>query len=262
VFSQRPRFQRLIFEILVRAEASESGQGSQKNGSHKTNSQKTWSHKTGSRSVRNKTSRRRKPTIGVTGSIGAGKTAVSHFFGEWGGLVIDSDRISHAVLQSPEVKSILLGWWGESILAGDGSVDRRAVADRVFEHPAELARLEGVLYPRINARREVLMGEGEANPAVRAMVIDAPKLIEAGLHRTCDAVVVVDAPEALRIQRVATRGWSATELKRRENLLEPLDKKREMADHVIDNKDGLTELRLQAEKVFAAILGDFTAKHS
>lgn len=205
---------------------------------------------------------RNKPVIGLTGSIAAGKSTVAGMFRDLGACIIDSDRVSHEVLQTDEVKAILTGWWGGAILDESGRVDRKAVATRVFGQSEALARLEGVLYPRIGERRRDVLAAAQADPGYSAVVIDAPKLIEAGLHESCDAVVVVDAAIALRCARAAVRGWSAEELQRRENMLEPLDKKVDIADYVIVNNDGIAELQRQVASVFTAVLEGFTQKHS
>ncbi|MGB0714586.1 MAG: dephospho-CoA kinase, partial [Phycisphaerae bacterium] len=127
-----------------------------------------------------------KPVIGLTGSIAAGKSTVANVFGACGAMVIDSDKASHEVLQSEQVKKELVAWWGETILDDDGNVDRKAVAAVVFKNPDELKRLEGVIYPRIEMRRQEKITAAQKDPAVRAIVIDAPKLIEAGLDQICD----------------------------------------------------------------------------
>jgi dephospho-CoA kinase len=157
------------------------------------------------------------------------------------------------------VIATLRGWWSDSILRSDGSVDRRAVAELVFEDPAQLARLQELLYPRIERRREELMAVYAADASVRAVVLDSPKLQEAGLDKLCDAVVFIDADLETRAGRLArSRGWSAAELERREKLLEPLDRKRSRADHIVKNNSKIDDLRSEIERVFSAVLASFS----
>ncbi len=86
-------------------------------------------------------------------------------------------------------------------------------------------------------------------------MLDTPKLFEAGLERICDAVVFVDAPRARRLERVGlSRGWGEAELDRRENLLDPLDKKRARADYTVVNDSGFDELRRSIERVLSTII--------
>jgi len=172
---------------------------------------------------------------------------------------VDSDRLSHEELGDPEVIATLRGWWTDSVLRADGSVDRRAVAEKVFDDPEQLARLQDLLYPRIARRREELMAMHAADASVRAVVLDSPKLQEAGLDELCDAVVFIDADLETRSRRLAaTRGWSAAELERREKLLEPLDRKRSRADHVVKNNSKIDDLRSEIERVFSAVLASFS----
>ena len=169
--------------------------------------------------------------------------------------MIDSDRLNHEQLGDPDVVATLCSWWGDKVRSPDGRADRAALARIVFRDPDELAKLEGLVYPRIERRRLELMAVYEQDPAVRAIVLDTPKLFEAGLNAACDTVVFVEAAFEFRLARVsAARGWSEAELRRRENLLKPLDKKRADADHVVVNHLDVEELRTQVERVFSSVL--------
>jgi dephospho-CoA kinase len=197
----------------------------------------------------------RKPIIGITGGIGAGKTTVARMFEALGAAVVDSDLLAHEELRQPDVGEELRGWWGDAILGPDGGVSRRAIAQIVFDAPGELDRLEKLLYPRINRRREALVDGYEADPAVRAVVFDAPKLHEAGLDRLCDAIVFVDADWETRVSRVKEkRAWDEAELRRREDLQISLDSKRSNADYVLSTHSSLDRLRADVERVFSSVI--------
>ena len=172
-----------------------------------------------------------------------------------GAAVIDSDELIHEQYAHPDVQAELRSWWGERAFAADGRVDRAAIADIVFEQPAELERLQDFLYPRIDMQRRALQARYAADPSVRAIVLDVPKLFEVGLDRACDAVVFVDSDGDTRLQRLAaSRGWSANDLDRREKLLMPLDKKRSMADYVVANHSDADQLRGVVQGVFDRLL--------
>jgi dephospho-CoA kinase len=196
---------------------------------------------------------RRKPIIGLTGGVGAGKSTVARMLAELGCLVTDSDALARAVLERADVKAALVSWWGDRILNDAGEVDRRAVASIVFGDARERRRLEELTHPLIEQQRKMLWAK--APPTTTAFVIDAPLLIEAGLHRECDAVIFVDAPRDVRLQRLReTRGWDEAELARRENSQLPLDVKRQAAHHVVQNTGDLHQLRSQVEHVFQLIV--------
>ena len=203
--------------------------------------------------------KRNKPVLGLVGGIGAGKTFVATVFKELGAAVIDSDRLVHEELCDPEVAAELRQWWGGAVGTADGGIDRQAVAEIVFKNPGELDRLERLLYPRLARRRAALVADYQADPSVRAILLDAPKLYEAGVNKECDAVIFVEADRDLRMRRVAaSRGWTEAELIRRENNLEPLDRKKALADYVVVNHSSVAELRSEIERVFASVLTRFS----
>ena len=114
------------------------------------------------------------------------------------------------------------------------------------------------MYPRIERRRDKLLALYFVDTKVKAVVLDAPKLIEAGLHELCDAVVFVDAERSVRLRRARrARGWTEADVDRRENLQKPLDIKRTIADHVVTNHSDFDALRSQITQVFSLILVSF-----
>jgi dephospho-CoA kinase len=155
-------------------------------------------------------------------------------------MVIEADALVREAYDDPAVQRTLLEWWGDEVFHADGSVHRANIARRVFNDPEQRRRLEGLLHPWVITRRRVM--QEEADPGVVAFIWDTPLLFETGLNRECDAVVFVDTPEEERIRRVVgQRGWDAAELRRRENLQMPLDKKRGISDYVLINTTGAAE---------------------
>ncbi len=198
--------------------------------------------------------------IGLTGGIGAGKTTVARILESLGCVVLDSDRMAHEELREPDVAGVLRSWWGEAIVTSSGEVDRSKLAGIVFNDANELKRLEGLLYPRLHRRRERIFARLADDDRVRAIVLDAPMLHEAGVDKVCDAVIFVAADDEIRARRVAaTRGWSEEEWRRREKLQIPLDKKRALADHVVVNgHSDIGLLRPEIERIFDSVLRSFS----
>lgn len=194
----------------------------------------------------------RPPIIGIVGGIGSGKSAVSKLLADAGCLVSDADALANRSLDEPEVRDVLVSWWGDSLLDDDGHVRRSVIADRVFSDPEQLRRLEQLIHPRVDAMRRAAFDS--APETVPALVIDAPLLLEAGLASECDCIVFVDAPLDVRLERVAdSRGWDAAELTRREDRQLPLDEKRSMAHHVVQNHGRLEDLREQVDSLLEAL---------
>ncbi|MBI1370229.1 MAG: dephospho-CoA kinase [Planctomycetes bacterium] len=195
-----------------------------------------------------------KPIIGLAGGIGAGKSTVARQLASLGALVIDADAIAKAALDLDDVKRELRAWWGDEVIDAAGRVDRKAVARRVFDHPTERKRLEGLIHPIVAAERDRLIAAGEADPAVKAIVLDVPLLFEVGLDQRCDRVVFVDADRATRLRRVAARGWDAAEMDRREKNQWPLDRKLQLAHDIIDNTISEADCFSQVQALLRRIL--------
>ena len=177
-----------------------------------------------------------KPIIGIAGGIGSGKSHVAKLFGELGCLVIDADALVRQAYQDQSVLLSLRNGLPAEVFNSDGSVDRKALATHIFSNRHDRMKLEGIVHPWVAARRDQIMAAAANDSHVKAFIWDTPLLFESGLHRTCDAIVFVDTTEAERFARVRdTRGWTIDELRKREVLQWPLDKKKEMSNYVLRN---------------------------
>ncbi len=178
-------------------------------------------------------------------------------FGELGCLVIHSDDQVRAAYNDPDVQDVLRKWWGDEVFRADNTVNRSAVAAKVFNWPAERERLEHLLHPWVNAARERVMQEAADDAQVIAFVWDTPLLFETDLNRQCDAVVFVEAAIDVRLRRVKEqRRWDEEELLRREKLQWPLDKKREMSDYLLVNTADADSIRGQIREILSRILAN------
>ncbi|MCC7146482.1 MAG: dephospho-CoA kinase [Phycisphaeraceae bacterium] len=197
----------------------------------------------------------RKPVIGLTGGIGSGKTLVAGQLATLGCAVINADDLARQALEKAPVRQELVRWWGPAVLDGQGRVNRQEVARIVFADAAALARLEGLLHPKVALAREQLRHKHQNDPQVLAIVEDCPLLFEKGLDSACDVIIFVDAPRAIRLARVtSSRGWDEAELARREKSQIQLDKKAALADYVIDNSTGVDECLSHTRHVLSHIL--------
>lgn len=195
--------------------------------------------------------------IGIVGGIGAGKTAVTQAFDRLGCRVISADDINQQVLLRKDVIDKLVSWWGATILTREGAIDRRKVADIVFADQEQRRRLESLTHPLIELERVAIISRSIKDQAVKAIVLDSPLLLECNLDRHCHAVVFVDADEDVRLRRLArSRGWSAAELKRREQQQMPLDQKRARSRFFIDNNGPADALHSQVENVLNQVLAE------
>ncbi|MCH8824374.1 MAG: dephospho-CoA kinase [Planctomycetes bacterium] len=193
------------------------------------------------------------PIIGLVGGIGSGKSTVAGILAEQGCLVVDSDQLARQALEQPEIRDRLVSWWGSAILDADGRIDRSKVASIVFSSLDERKRLESLVHPWIEKQRLSLFES--APPKTLALVIDAPLLIEAGLIAQCDAVLYIDTDRETRLARlVKSRNWDEKELARREDSQLPLDDKRSIAHHIVENKGDLQSLTEIVRQVLREII--------
>jgi len=204
----------------------------------------------------------RLPVIGLVGAIGAGKSTVAQELAALGCVVSDSDAHARAALSDPHIHHAITQRWGSGVLQSDGTVDRSKVAARIFAGAGaqvERAWLESIVHPFIHERRRILFAS--APRGTRALIIDAPLLIEAGLVSECDRILFIDAPRSVRLERLQrTRGWTAEELDRREKSQMPLDQKRSMTDHVVVNDGPLGSLRACVARTLDLILEELVRK--
>jgi dephospho-CoA kinase len=187
--------------------------------------------------------RRRKHVIGLTGNIACGKSTVVAMLMELGAEAIDGDRVAHTNMgpNSP-LGPALVAEFGDDVLNPDGSVNRPALGAVVFSDPAKLARLEALAWPPVLATMRAAMARAE--PPV--LVLDAIKLIEAGIAAECDQLWVVACPREQQIARIIARNnVDRTEAERRIDAQPPQEEKIAVADVVIENAGTLEELREQ-----------------
>src|SRR5512143_4343152 len=141
--------------------------------------------------------------VGVTGSIGTGKSTVAAMLAARGAWVVDADRIGHA-LQEPGTACHrqIVEAFGAEILDANGGIDRRRLGARVFADPEARRRLEAIMHPAIweACQREVCRAEAAGAPFG---VVDAPLILETGQRHRFDVIVVVAAPEEVQMQRLA-----------------------------------------------------------
>ena len=140
----------------------------------------------------------RKTVVGLTGRYCSGKGSAARVFASLGFAVVDADELSHEVIA--EKAEEVIAAFGPVARAAGGGVDRRALGRVVFNDPASRTRLEGILYPAITERILRFIDKTEGS-----VVINAPLLQRAGLHRVCTAVVFVRAPALMRLVRAMRR---------------------------------------------------------
>ncbi len=195
--------------------------------------------------------------IGITGGLASGKSLVTGEFKRLGAMVVDADIISRQVsAKDGEACADIVQEFGQTILKEDGSIDRKALGGIVFSDKDKLKKLNSITHPRIikRLRDEVQRLKTESPDAVIA--VDAALLIETGLNREMDAVIVVYADEDRRIQRSVKRdNITEADARQRSGAQMNLSEKAAMADFVIENNGTMEETRTKARDVFEGLKG-------
>jgi dephospho-CoA kinase len=187
-----------------------------------------------------------KLVVGLIGGIGSGKSQVAAAFARNGARIIAGDQLGQAALRDPDIRTRVASRWGDGVLDEKGEINRQRLAAIVFADPAERKALEAIAHPWI--RRHILaeIAEARRDPRVPLIVLDAAIMLEAGWDEVCDRLLYLEAPRAVRLERVARqRGWSEKEVDARERAQLPLTEKVIRADHVLDNSNSLEHLNRQ-----------------
>ncbi|MBW3630763.1 MAG: dephospho-CoA kinase [Gemmatimonadetes bacterium] len=192
--------------------------------------------------------------VGLTGNIGSGKSTVARIWASLGAELVDADRLARLVVEpgTPSLRAVVERW-GPGVLDAGGALDRSALREIVFADPAERAALEAILHPAIAELRDQeyrrLKRAGAAT-----VIADIPLLFEAGLEDEFDVVVLVDAPEAVRRERIVRdRGLAPEQADRMITAQMPAAEKRQRADLVIENDGSKEDLESRARAAWAFI---------
>ncbi|MFI0236781.1 dephospho-CoA kinase [Streptomyces sp. NPDC016845] len=188
--------------------------------------------------------------VGLTGGIGAGKSEVSRLLVERGAVLVDADKIAREVVEpgTPGLAAVVEAF-GEEVLAADGTLDRPRLGSIVFADADKLAVLNKIVHPLVGARSAEL--EAAAGPDA-VVVHDVPLLTENGLAPLYDVVIVVDTSPGTQLDRLTRlRGMTEEDARARMAAQATREKRREIADVVIDNDVPLERLVEQVDAVWA-----------
>ena len=186
-------------------------------------------------------------TIGLTGGIGSGKSTVSSRLSEHGAFIVDADLVAREIVEPGQPALAELADAFDGVLNPDGTLNRAELARQAFATPEATEKLNAITHPLIRARTEELFRQGRESGA-QVLVYDMPLLIENGEADKVDHVLVVDAPDELRIERlVQHRGLDEDDARRR--IAAQIDRETRLAaaDTVLDNSGSVDSLLDQVD---------------
>ena len=192
--------------------------------------------------------------VGLTGVIGSGKSTVASIFKEIGAGIISADEIAHRLLlKNNKGYNAVVKEWGPKILNEKGGISREILAKIVFDNKKELEKLNKIMHPLIyeeyKKELEILKEKGYS-----IIIYDAPLLIELSLHKEMDKVIVVIAEQEIIFDRLKRKGLSIDEIKLRMRYQLPQQEKIKYADFIINNNNGIDELKKQIEQIWNILL--------
>ena len=194
--------------------------------------------------------------VGLTGGIASGKSEVARRLAERGAVLVDADVLAReAVAPGSEGLAEVVAAFGPGIVADDGGLDRAALGAIVFADPVRREVLNAIVHPRVRARAaEIAERAGSQDP--RAVVVqDIPLLVETGQAGNFDVVVVVDAPDDVRVARLAARnGMPEAEARARMAAQTTREERLAAADHVLENTGTVEELRAAVDRLWDGVL--------
>jgi dephospho-CoA kinase len=192
--------------------------------------------------------------VGLTGGVASGKSTVSATLRELGAVVVDADALAREVVApgTPGLAAVVAEF-GSEILDPEGALDRTRLGAVVFADPDRRAALEAIVHPLVRARAREL--EAAAPPGA-LVVHDIPLLVETGQASHFDAVLVVDVPVEVQVERaVQDRGWTEEEARSRIAAQASREERIAAATYVLDNTGTVEDLRQRVAEVFAELTG-------
>ena len=189
--------------------------------------------------------------VGITGGMGSGKSSFARELEELGAKRIDADRVGHQVIDRPEILRDLLAAFGEDLVNPAGKLNRRELGRRAFADEASCTRLNQIVHPPLEKELKNHIDRARNRGSENVVVVDAALIFEWGDLQLFDLIVVVDAKEELRIERLIRGGMiSEAEVRRRMACQMPVEEKTARADWVVDNNGSLQDLRREAENLW------------
>jgi dephospho-CoA kinase len=195
-----------------------------------------------------------RPVIGLTGGIGSGKSTVAAMLAELGADVIDTDKVGHdAYRPGTDGFRQVTEAFGPDIVAADGTIDRRALAAKVFSDPEALRRLNAIVHPLIGLAVRDWLTRAQQAPVRTPIVVEAPVLMEAGWRFFDEVWVVIVKPETAVARVTASRAMTADEVRGRIAAQMSNTERVRRADRVIENDGTLDALREQVGLAWRAV---------
>lgn len=197
------------------------------------------------------------PSIGLTGGFGMGKTTVLRLFSKLGAYTVDADKLVHDILKKPEVIKKIATILGKEVLTKDStgsiSINKKRVADIIFNEPQKRRSIERIIHPEVLKIMKTIKTKILNKKPSAIIIFEVPLLFEAGYEKNFDKIIVVYCNRNIATNRLTKKGFSKDEVFKRMRAQMPITKKKTLADFLIDNNNGIKKTEIQVERIFNKI---------
>jgi len=177
-------------------------------------------------------------------------------FAKLGCKIIDADNIAHDLLEENEVRKQVIALFSTEIIDLQGKIDRKKIAEIVFNNPELLLKLNNIIHPGVLQKTEELIEQYNKDNQCKAIILDMPLLVEVGWDKRFDRLIFVDCDEKTRKNRLNNKYSEKNHIKNRENFQISLDKKKNIADNTVNNNSDFSTLVRQIAEIFSYIMMD------
>ena len=196
--------------------------------------------------------------VGITGTIGTGKSTVVKIFRDLGAFIIDFDQLARRVVEpDKDAWKGIVNCFGSGILNNDRTINRQKLADIIFNDPSKLNKVNEIVHPEVYKEDNRIVEKRRLVDPTGMIIKDIPLLFEIDpeiAHRLVDKIVVVFASPQTQLRRLIKRGVSEVDALRRIESQISINEKIKMADFVINNDGSLEDTRQQVQKVYSQLL--------
>ncbi|MDP3296250.1 MAG: dephospho-CoA kinase, partial [Thermodesulfovibrionia bacterium] len=193
------------------------------------------------------------PFIGLTGSLGTGKTTVLKIFRKLGAYTINADKLVHQILKKPAIIKKLSATLGKDILIKRASkilISKKRVADIIFNDPRKRKAVEKIIHPDVIKTAKDIKTKILAKKSDAIIVFEVPLLLEAGYEKIFDKIIVVYCSKEIAVNRVLRHGLSRKQALQRMRAQLPISRKKAAADFLINNNLSISNTKSQVKEIF------------
>lgn len=193
------------------------------------------------------------PIIGLTGNFGMGKSTVLRLFSKLGAFTFSADEFVHNILKKPGIIRKIITVLGKGILtvsAGNISINKKHMADIIFNDPHKRKAVEKIIHPEVLKLINLTASDIQSREPSAIIIFEVPLLLEAGYTRHFNKTIVVYCKRDTAIERLTHKGFSRIEVLKRMRSQMPIAEKKKHADFLIDNNNGTRNTGLQVKKIF------------